>query len=723
MTFTRIWIVCAATACGFLLVATLVGPQDGRAQDATDDADSEWPREIDAPNSTIVVYQPQLDGYASGAMEGHAAFAVTRTGEATPVFGAAWLKAKVRTNRETRMCDIYDIEVTKARFPDSTEAEEKGLVDLIQRAVPGAVQPISMDRLLPELEAVEQARANDERLSYAAPRIVVETVPALLVPIDGDAKLGDVAGSRVRRVVNTPVALLFDPSTKTYWIDAGASWIYAADVDGPYRSAGDAPPEIAAVRTSNASGGAGPTKPFAAPGGMPKIVVSHEPTELVAFDGLPQWKAVVDDELFYAANTSAAVFATKSDGRFYVLLSGRWYRGATLQSGPWEFVASDRLPAVFRDIPEDSEVGGVLAHVAGTDLAEEAVLDAQMPQTTAVLRAGTTCVVAYDGAPQFDTVGGTDLKYASNTASQVLLCKGAYYCCDQGVWFSSASPTGPWSVSDAAPAAFQQIPPENPCYNTKFVYVYDSTPDVVYVGYTPGYLGWYAWDGTVVWGTGSRYAGWSGGVWYPRSATWGVSVGYNAWSGRWYEGLALRTGVWSIGVGAFGDGNFGGAWWGPGGYRRWRHEGADSNRPVAYGRTFDRGDAQGVRRRPIDVYDGARNRARNAPDRLASRPVSRPPARPLPPVASGPVRSRDDDTFADRDGQIYRRGRDGAWQVRAGKAWKPAPSATPTPSPRAAATSPHPRRPPAQPAPTPQLGRDARARDRGTERSRGGKRK
>src|SRR6185436_4961654 len=101
----------------------------------------------------------------------------------------AWFTAKMQVDRDARMCDIFDVQVPRARFPDSTPEEEKRLADLIEGAAPGWVHPISMDRLLPELEAVAKANANDERLRSDPPRIVVETVPALLVPIDGAAKL------------------------------------------------------------------------------------------------------------------------------------------------------------------------------------------------------------------------------------------------------------------------------------------------------------------------------------------------------------------------------------------------------------------------------------------------------------------------------------------------------------------------------------------------------
>ena len=43
------------------------------------------------------------------------------------------------------------------------------------------------------------------------------------------------------------------------------------------------------------------------------------------------------------------------------------------------------------------------------------------------------------------------------------------------------------------------IPPSSPVYYVTYVRIYGSTPDVVYIGYTPGYLGsYYSADGVVV---------------------------------------------------------------------------------------------------------------------------------------------------------------------------------------------------------------------------------
>ena len=86
----------------------------------------------------------------------------------------------------------------------------------------------------------------------------------------------------------------------------------------------------------------------------------------------------------------------------YVLLSGRWYRSKS-KEGPWTLVRADELPVAFADIPPASDIGGLRAWAAVTDEANEALLDAHIPQTAAIKRDEASLTVEYDGAPVYGT--------------------------------------------------------------------------------------------------------------------------------------------------------------------------------------------------------------------------------------------------------------------------------------------------------------------------------
>ena len=97
------------------------------------------------------------------------------------------------------------------------------------------------------------------------------------------------------------------------------------------------------------------------------------------------------------------------------------------------------------------------------------------------------------------------------------------------------SPLGPWAVADNIPAAIYSIPPDCPLYHLRYVYVYGADPDVVYMGYTPGYVGAFVAGGVVVFGTGWWYPGMlCGDFWCGWPGTWGLGFQFSYWSGGWF---------------------------------------------------------------------------------------------------------------------------------------------------------------------------------------------
>ncbi len=56
-------------------------------------------------------------------------------------------------------------------------------------------------------------------------------------------------------------------------------------------------------------------------------------------------------------NSASALFFDPTQGKFYVLLSGRWFTASDL-NGPWQ-LATDKLPPDFALIPPTGD-----AHVA-----------------------------------------------------------------------------------------------------------------------------------------------------------------------------------------------------------------------------------------------------------------------------------------------------------------------------------------------------------------------
>ncbi len=148
---------------------------------------------------------------------------------------------------------------------------------------------------------------------------------------------------------------------------------------------------------------------------------------------------------------------------YFILVSGRWYHAKSLEKGPWEYIASDKLPGDFAKIPEGSDKDGVLASVAGTDASKEAVLDAQIPQTAKVDRKTATTTVKYDGKPEFKPIESTTISYAVNTSSTVLKIDNKYYVCDNAVWFSGANAEGPGPYATKCRTKYRKYRPAARC--------------------------------------------------------------------------------------------------------------------------------------------------------------------------------------------------------------------------------------------------------------------
>ena len=151
----------------------------------------------------------------------------------------------------------------------------------------------------------------------------------------------------------------------------------------------------------------------------------------------------------------------------------------------------------------------------------------------------------------------------------MLKIKGKYYACDKAIWFQADRATGPWKVADKIPSEeIQKIPPSEPVYNVTQVEVYESTKEVVYVGYYPGYYYSYPWYGVPIYGTGWYYPPYvSPYAYYPRPCTWGMSVSYNPYTG-WGFGMTWSNGFLTVGVGFGGMyGGYYGGYYPPYGYR------------------------------------------------------------------------------------------------------------------------------------------------------------
>jgi hypothetical protein len=383
-----------------LLLVALIGFAHAAQSQAKD-----WPQEIVGDKGAVVViYQPQVESFSGNSLEARAAVSVkTPSAGDVPVFGAVWIKSKLDTNRDTRTAVLRDIEVSDVRFADASDDQKDALARFIESELENTTLNMTVDELLADLD-YDSSGVRQADLKHAPPKILLSREPAMLVSIDGDPVFQPIEGTYYERVVNSAF-LIVRGGLDLYLYVGSNTWYVADDVMGPWTLSGDIPEDVGNFVE--------PVEGDASDVGDTKIIIATEPTELLVSEGPPMWAPVEGMDLLYMSNTDSNAFLELSTQKYYVLLSGRWYRGAGIAGElEWAHVPNDELPPPFGDIPPESAKGEVLSQVAGTQQAREAVLDNTIPQTAAIDRDDTSFSVQYNGDPDFAPIEDIQVEYA-----------------------------------------------------------------------------------------------------------------------------------------------------------------------------------------------------------------------------------------------------------------------------------------------------------------------
>ncbi len=608
----------------------------------------EWPQEVDTSEGLVVVYQPQPEKLNGNLLSARSAMSFQLQNK-DPIFGVFWFTAKIDTDRSTDHTSVRDLNVTRVRWPDSKDAGEQRFISALNHALKNVEFVTSLSQLTASLESAQAAKKSLTEIKNEPPKIVFEKQLAILLSFDGEAKFGAIENSPYERALNTTMTVVRDTKSTRIYLTNGYTWYQAKDINGPYHETKTVPADL--VEMAPKSEGL-PTQNQSAL----KIVVATEPTELIASDGPPNWKSLAGGELIYVSNTETPWLRELKTSNMYVLLSGRWFR-AKKETGPWTFVRADELPKSFANIPPASDLGSLRVSVAGTEEANEAILDAHIPQTAAISRKDTRLTVTYDGEPKFEIIPGTQVSYAENTDSQVIKVENKFYAVDNAVWFKADTALGPWKVADQIPKnEIAKIPPSSPVYNITYVDIYESTPEIVYVGYYPGYMWSYPYYGVPVYGTGWYYPPyWRGGYYYPRPPTWGLHVGYNSWSG-WNVGVSWSNGFFSVGM------NWNAGYRGPHHPPHYGpHPGGHRGPVVINTGNINIGNNVNIgnNHKTNNLYKRAENSKRNASPSQVKRDLK----------TARNDKSRRNNVFADKDGNALKRDGD-KWQQRNNGKWQ-----------------------------------------------------
>jgi hypothetical protein len=518
----------------------------------TKSSDKGWPRKFAVGTNQVAVYQPQIEEWFGNSLSARAAIAITENQTKQPLYGVLWFSARAETDKINRLVTLSDFKVTKLNIPMAPD-KAAAFQLAFQARIARQDEVIALDRLLADM-AINHAVTNSAsyEVKNDPPQVFFSTRPAMLVLIDGIPVLRPVADTSLERVINTRMLLLRDQASGKFYLRLMDGWMESSNLNGPWTIAGQTPPDLKRVIENSSKSGSEPSLAKAIlQNAVPSILVSTQPAELLQTQGDPQVASIEGTGLLYVINTENDIFVHTPSQDHFILLSGRWFKAQSMM-GPWQYVSGEKLPADFAKIPPTHEKAAVLVSVPGTPQAKEALIANAIPQTATITRSAAALTVNYDGSPQFKSIENTTLRYAVNTSTPVIRIDGStYYAVQNGVWFAATSAIGPWAVATSVPLVIYTIPVSSPLHYVTYVKIYGSTPEVVYVGYTPGYYGTIVTSSSVVvYGTGWYYPPYVGAYWYGAPYTYGYGAAFT-WGVATGWGLAYGYGYGWYGAAAY----------------------------------------------------------------------------------------------------------------------------------------------------------------------------
>lgn len=615
-----------------------------------------WPREIETNNYLITLYQPQPETLKGNILRGRLALSIKNNkGEMT--FGSLWYDARLSTDMNERTATLENIAIPTIKFPDiDDESKIEQLKTIIINSFSSLEITMSIDKIISTLETIDEENLNND-FKNEAPAIYFRTEETVLVLIDGEPILKKAENSSIETVINSPFFIA--KNENIFYVRGGGFWYYSNKImSNEWIETKYIPAELEKIAEEQIDKTSEDEK---VKNKKPtKILISTKPAELIITDGEMAYEPINGTSLLYVTNTESDIIMDITSQHHFLLLNGRWYSSKTLKDSTWKFIEPKDLPTDFAQIPDSADIAPVRYSVPETPEAVEAKQEQYIPQTAVVDRKSATLEVTYDGRPEFERIKGTDLSYAINTESSVLkIVAGKYYCVDNGIWFISSSAKGPWKVSDIRPDDVDKIPSSYPIYNLKYVYIYESTPEVVYVGYTPGYYNSYIYGGVVVYGTGYYYQPWYGTYYYPRPVTYGYGVHYSPYSG-WGFSVGVSYGWMTVSVHSRG-------YWGAGGYhhgyRHGYHHGYHNGYRNGARRGYAAGYAHGNRNNAYQNRNNGVKRTGNNNRNPSSQPRTKPGSKPSTQPSKKP-----NNMYSDKKGNVHQRDKSGNWEQKNNKA-------------------------------------------------------
>lgn len=188
----------------------------------------------------------------------------------------------------------------------------------------------------------------------------------------------------------------------------------------------------------------------------PEIFISIRPAILLLVNGAPVTAPIAGSKLQFMVNANWPLFLDSSTSDYYLFDGKGWLTSKALQ-GPWSSTGS--LPKEMSKVPANPNFADLKAFIPAPPASAFAA-------PVVHYSANPAEIIVFQGRPQWTSIPGTQLSYASNTDSQVFKYEptGAFYYLTAGRWFTTTTPfMGPWTFATYnLPADFARIPSSSP---------------------------------------------------------------------------------------------------------------------------------------------------------------------------------------------------------------------------------------------------------------------
>ncbi len=526
-----------------VLASAWITAPPAAAQEAPAAAGSAWefPKELKLGGQRMSLHEPTVLTYddATGATTLRAPLAIT-DGVGRVSWSAIEMSGMSHVDLSSRLVLFDGGAVAGSLLSAVPEADRERLGTALSEGAPKELVlrlELFTDRPGAAPEAAKTAKQN-----MLPPAIHVRRSPAILIQVDGEPAMRQVADFPIEYVTNSATDLFRHTSQGDWYMLVNGFWATSKKLEGPWAwLEGKLPIVMTQLKIDHPRGHVRrwipSTKRYrknfgdaerVAPA-LPEIIVATRPAELIQLHGDPLFTLVPGAKLMVVANTESDVLFHPKLGKYFLSLAGRWFTADEVD-GKWAETYGS-LPPEFARIPRDHARSHLLWCVPGTPEANEAAARAIL-KTRGTLHERVRAQVRFaEKSPKSAPLNDTKVRIVTNSEDDCFQIGDAYYTCVRGAWFRTEDPRSSFKPVAELPETLHAIPESTSCHHVNACDALGAGEKVVTFAVDSSYDGVYVHKGAPVYGTAWHKRGTLRNKnWYPRARTYGEN--------RWYDPVA-----------------------------------------------------------------------------------------------------------------------------------------------------------------------------------------